>query len=308
MMNRTYECEYCNKILKTKQNLDIHYGRCKVIKENNKLQKLREEKTIRENCQTLQSENEYLKEEIQKIKNQKQEEIQRLKDEKKVLDKEIEHLQLQNTEHKQQIEHLQNQLVEIAKTPKMINTHNTTTNNTTTNNNNQRTLNVVNQLAPYDLTTEKVQEILGEHTLEGVFIEGANGIADFVVEKILYDPKTKKPKLIATDRSRGVFRYKDDEGNIHVDHKLKRTADILQKPLLEASQQVGVDILHRGEMSENIRETFANNSTLLNCNNKHKLSSQLARRLVQDPDCLEAFTESPEPFEPEYPIVNEQMS
>jgi hypothetical protein len=284
-LEQLYQCIYCNKILKTKQNLNMHYDRCKVKKVNDQREKDNQVKILQDEkdnqIQQMFDENKSLKLELQK-----------LKDEKILLCNENKQLQLQNDEHKQQIKHLQDQLVEIAKMPKTVNTHTTTNHTTTTNNNHQRTLNVTNQLATYDLTSEKVQEILGEHTLERVFIEGSNGIADFVVEKILHDPKSKKPKLVATDRSRGVFKYKDDEGNIHVDHKLKRTTDMLQKPLLEASQQVGVDILQRGEMSENLRETFTNNSSLLNCNNKHKLSSQLARRLVRDPEVSDAMTDA----------------
>jgi hypothetical protein len=124
---------------------------------------------------------------------------------------EIQTLQCQLSEQKELVKTYQNQIFEIAKQPKQI--HNNNNSNNTTHNN-QKTLNIMNQLATYDLTPERVREILDNHSLEKIFKDGPNSIADFVVEKILTDPTTQKPKLIATDRSRGVFKYKDTEGTM----------------------------------------------------------------------------------------------
>lgn len=70
-------------------------------------------------------------------------------------------------------------------------------------------------------------------------------------------------------------------GNVHIDHKLKKTTDILQKPLLQANDQVFTEIYERQdrELDNTLRNTFNENSDLLNGMNKHKLSAQLSRRL-----------------------------
>jgi hypothetical protein len=220
--------------------------------------------------------------ELQLQKEQHEKELQFQKDQ---YEKQLTEQQRQIEKLENQIQKLENQIFEIAKQPTSI--HNTTKHTT---NNNQKTLHMINQLAPYDLTTERVQEILNDynHILEKVFGNGPNGIADFIVEKILFDSETQKPKLVATDRSRGVFKYKDSEGNVHIDHKLKKTTDILQKPLLQANDQVFTEIYERQdrELDNTLRNTFNENSDLLNCINKHKLGVQLSRRLENEVEVL----------------------
>jgi hypothetical protein len=192
----------------------------------------------------------------------------------KYYEEQIEKLELQNKE-------LQNQIFEIAKQPKQQVNNNNSNNNT---HNNQKTLNILNQLAPYDLTTEMVQETLEKYALEKVFNEGPSGITEFVVEKILTDTTTNKPKLIATDRSRGVFKYKDSNGNLYVDNKLTKTTDILQRPLFKANDQVLLETLrrHNFDIDDFTRNIYNENSDLLNSVNKEKLSARLTRRLEGD--------------------------
>ena len=73
---------------------------------------------------------------------------------------------------------------------------------------------------------------------------------------------------------------------VDVDHKLKKTTDILQKPLLQATGQVFTEIYERQdrELDNTLRNTFNENSDLLNCINKHKLGAQLSRRLENEMD------------------------
>jgi hypothetical protein len=256
-------CTFCNKSFACKSNLNRHILTCKIKIESDN------QKHIQNQLHQLQQQHDI---EIESFRSQLQTQQQQH-------EIEIQNLQAQLNEQKEIIKIYQNQIFEIAKQP----TNNITHNTTKTTNNNQKTLNMINQLAPYDLTTERVQEILDNYThlLEKVFGNGPNGIADFIVEKILFDSETQKPKLVATDRSRGVFKYKDSDGNVHIDHKLKKTTDILQKPLLQANDQVFTEIYERQdrELDDLLRNTFSENSDLLNCINKHKLSAQLSRRL-----------------------------
>jgi hypothetical protein len=266
-------CEYCNANFTTNQSLKRHYSRCKEKQKQLKEQYIQNlQKQYQEQLEQQQKQyQEQLDQERERFQTQLQLLQRQLNEQKIQYEKQIEKLEFQNKE-------FHNQIFEIAKQPKQINNH---SNNNTTTHNNQKTLNIINQLAPYDLTIERVQEILDNHSLEKIFKNGPNSIADFVVEKILTDPDTQKPKLIATDRSRGVFKYKDTEGNVHVDNKLTKTTDILQRPLFRANDQVLLEIFkrHNYDIDDLTRTTFNENTELLNCINKEKLSAKLSKRL-----------------------------
>jgi hypothetical protein len=268
-------CEYCSHTFTIQRTLKQHYERCKEKKlaEQKKLYEEQLQNHRKTYLNQLEQQQEEHKTQLQKQQEQYEIKIQLLDQKINEQREQIEKLESQNLE-------FHNQIFEIAKQPKQIHNNNNS-NNTNTTHNNQKTLNIVNQLATYDLTVEMVQEILDKYTLEKVFRDGPNSIADFVVEKILTDTVTQKPKLIATDRSRGVFKYKDTEGNVHVDNKLTKTADILQKPLFKANDQVLLEIFkrHNYDIDDFTRNTFSENTELLNSINKEKLSAKLSRRL-----------------------------
>jgi hypothetical protein len=251
-------CEYCNSIFSRQSAVQRHYQTCK-------MKFLNEQKELYES--QLQKQQEQYETKIQTLQNQLQKQQEQYETKNQTLEQKI-------TEQREQIEKLETQIFEIAKQPKQqVNHHN-----------NQKTLNILNQLAPYDLTTEMVQETLQKYSLEKIFNEGPSGITEFVVEKILTDTTTNKPKLIATDRSRGVFKYKDTEGNLYVDNKLTKTADILQRPLFKANDKILLETLrrHNFDIDDFTRKIFNENSDLLNSINKEKLSARLSRRLESD--------------------------
>ena len=259
-------CDFCNKIFSTRSNLSRHISICK--KREPVIQYQTQQVQFQEYIKQLQIQNQML---IDQYESQLQKQQEQYETKNQMLEQKI-------NEQREQIEKLENQIFEIAKQPKQILNHNNTTNN------NQKTLNIINQLAPYDLTVEKVQEMLDSYALEKIFKDGPNSIADFVVEKILTDTTTNKPKLIATDRSRGVFKYKDSEGNVHIDNKLTKTTDILQRPLFQANDQILLETLrrHNFDIDDFTRRIFNENSDLLNSINKEKLSARLSRRLESE--------------------------
>jgi hypothetical protein len=252
-------CVHCDKQLSSKHALQRHQMICKSLK-----------------IQIQQTQHE---QQIQTLTQQYEQQLQKQQEEFKIkIHYQQEQYEQQIQSLKEQLTEFKSQLFEIAKQPKQQVNHNNNSNNT---NNNQKTLNILNQLAPYDLTTEMVQETLQKYALEKVFNEGPSGITDFVVEKILTDPDTQKPKLIATDRSRGVFKYKDSNGNLHIDNKLTKTTDILQRPLFQANDKILLETLrhHKFDIDDFTRKIFNENSDLLNSINKEKLSARLTRRL-----------------------------
>jgi hypothetical protein len=250
-------CDYCKHNFSTNQSLKRHETNCK-----------EKQKQIYEKKLTEQYEHQ-LKEQYEYSRQQQKQYEEQLQTQQIQYEKQIEKLELQ-------IQKLENQIFEIAKQPKQQVNNNT--------HNNQKTLNILNQLAPYDLTTEMVQETLKKYALEKVFNEGPNGITEFVVEKILTDTTTNKPKLIATDRSRGVFKYKDTEGNLYIDNKLTKTTDILQRPLFQANDKLLLETLrrHNFDIDDFTRKIFNDNADLLNSINKEKLSAKLTRRIESE--------------------------
>jgi hypothetical protein len=259
---------YCNKNFYNNANLKRHLNTCK--KRDNILLVEEYQKEIDSLKEQLRNQIDHYEKEIEWLKKQYEKDLCNER-------YQIKELQTQNKE-------LQNQIFEIAKQPKQVLNNNS--NNTT---NHQKTLSIINQLAPYDLTVEMIQETLDKHELEKIFKDGPNSIADFVVENILTDSVTRKPKLIATDRSRGVFKYKDTEGNVHIDNKLTKTTDILQKPLFKTNDQILLETLrrHNFDIDDFTRKIFSENTDLLNSINKEKLSAKLIRRL----EALSVLTE-----------------
>ena len=74
-----------------------------------------------------------------------------------------------------------------------------------------------------------------------------------------------------------------------MDNKLTKTTDILQRPLFKANDQILLDIFkrHNYDIDDLTRNTFNENTELLNCINKEKLGAKLSRR-------LESITENSE--------------
>ena len=190
-------CNFCNQIYYHKSNLNRHINSCK-----------------RKEIQSLKENHE---KEIQSLKENHEKEIQSLKENH---EKEIQSLKEQLTEFKTQI-------FEIAKQPKTTKT---------TNHNNQR-IDITNQLVVYDLTQEKVIEIVNKHFSNEVFLGGPTAIVDLVRNEIVIDPDTGNPKLIMTDKSRLNGKYLTETGEVEVDLGCEKTYNILKNPLLDANDK-----------------------------------------------------------------------
>jgi hypothetical protein len=145
----------------------------------------------------------------------------------------------QLSEQKQLTKTLQQQIFEIAKQPKV----NQITNNTTTQTNNSRNTAIINQLAPYDLTTDQITQLFYQHFNLATFHGGPEEIAKLTARVILTNPETQKPKVICTDISRKNFRYVDEEQEVQVDPGFQKTHDLIKEPLSKANIRVYTDEL-----------------------------------------------------------------
>jgi hypothetical protein len=77
-------------------------------------------------------------------------------------------------------------------------------------------LNVVNQLVPYDLSQEKIRNIVNEQFNENHLYARENGVVNFAVHNLLKD-KEGNLKMTCTDTARKLFVYKDRDGNLYKD-------------------------------------------------------------------------------------------
>lgn len=136
----------------------------------------------------------------------------------------LETIQNERDKLQEQVILLQNQIFEIAKRPT------TTTHNTT--NNNQRTVKIINHLAPYDLEDcGLVEDIAQMYFTKDTFEKGPEGIATMIRMKYMTNEVTEQPTIVCTDSSRCVFRYKDKQNKLQKDEKLKKTHSLLREPL-----------------------------------------------------------------------------
>jgi hypothetical protein len=241
------DCEFCQKTYSCLKSLRRHQASCKQRKD-------REQKEMMDQNTKLQYEIQVLQQQNQELDNQKEQ-----------YEKEIYSLTQQNDMLHQQIKQLQNQIFEIAKQPTTI----YKTNNSNNHSHNQKTLNTLNiihQLADYDLHTMNLEEQLRESFTEEVFEGGPKKIIEMATQLIFTDPETKKPKIICTDLSRKNFKYRNPEtGKLEVDPGFQKTHDIVRMPLAQANWQIYKEKLKQAECH---REKWDSNNSFIGDRNR----------------------------------------
>ena len=213
--SKKFQCNYCCKILTSKQQLTKHLNICKNIKEKEKEKNTEDVKNLKnqninfENelknknilIKLLEDKIEYQIEEKNKLKKDNlelKEEILKLKTELKTKD------EIYKDEHEC--------LKEIAKQPKH-------TSNTTNK--------IVNIQTPFDFNNiEFAKKIIDEKYNINYILDGQKGMADFAVENMLKD-ENGKFKYVCTDPSRNIFKFKDPSGEIRKDVDAKKLTNFL---------------------------------------------------------------------------------
>lgn len=166
------------------------------------------------------------------------------------------------------VQMLQSQIFEIAKQPKVMHKTEKTTNN------NQRTLNIVNQLAPYNLTKESIESSLLQHFTEETFYNGPPAIAKVVIEHVLTDADTGRRLVVCTDSSRKKIRYTLNGADLKDDVGMTKTTNLITPSLRQANVRIYNEIHTSKRMRLSTDDVYLRNSEFL------KDKSQLATNLI----------------------------
>jgi len=228
-------CEFCNRYFSQNKNLKKHYERCK-------------KKSIFQHEQQIENQKEQYEQQLETLRQQYEQQLETLRQQ---YEQQLINQREQLEQQKEKIEKLENQIFEIAKQPKQINHNNMT-------HNNQKTLNITQQLADYDLDALDIEQQLLESFTEEVFHGGPRKIIEMATQLLFTDPETQKPKIICTDLARKNFKYRNpDTGEIEVDPGFQKTHDKVRVPLARANWNIYADKLKSADC---YRDTW-------NCNN-----------------------------------------
>jgi len=221
-----YSCEYCEKILSTKNTLIRHLESCSV-----KLEKERKEKEKKK-----EDELENIINELAIVKQ----ELHNIKSEKINYEMQLENKNKQIQEQRIQIKELQNTIASIASQPKNITTHNNNRTNTTTNNR----LNIINNLVPItDDEFKKLPDMLKREYVES----GLDGYIKLATE--FY-----KDKAVCTDVSRKIVTHKDENGKVVTDPNMTKLNSRFFKAILNKNRELTYILVDEVEKKVNDRE------------------------------------------------------
>jgi uncharacterized C2H2 Zn-finger protein len=194
-----FQCSFCDKILSTKQNLTNHLSVC-FEKQERELKQLRE---LREQNNKEIFDKDKI---IIKINTQ-------LENYKEQLEKQEENYKEQLEKQEEQIKDLQEKLDKIAN--KAIDRPTTVVSNTTTNNN----LNIMSSLDFNNF--DKIKDAIENKLNVNHVVDGQKGLAKFMVDTILTDDEGNL-LYVCTDSSRNIFKYKNSNGEINKDVEAKK--------------------------------------------------------------------------------------
>jgi len=199
-----FPCKFCKKSLTTRYSLNRHLKTCS-------------DKKVISN----------VKKEVDKIKkNLNVSEVENLKSLILEKDKEIEMKELEIELKEREIERREKTIEKIL--VKAINKPTIQYNN---NCNNKYLF-----LSQFNLTPEKVSEIVERDFTREYFIEGQRGVAYFTNEKLLKNEQS--PNYICGDLSRQIFIYKNQMGLIEKDVQCKQLTKMIHKDIINKSQKL----------------------------------------------------------------------
>ena len=257
--SKDVSCEFCNKVLSTQTNLNRHLLICK-IKGKDTLQ-IDEITSLKEKVRCLQ---EQLNTE-QKIMSEKH---MVLKEENIVLKEKVKGLQEQNDK-------LSEQMFQLANKP------------TTTKQIVKKQINLINNLAPYDISERLVQQIVEKEYTEDDFRQGPGRLASFVATKIATNQDGKK-KIVCTDYARRRFKHLNGDGSDVVEdisaNHLCKTISKPMKNVISTTYDKIKEELNDEIAIDSYRTLYMSNTARLR---QPEFVSDLAKRLLNPADCLD---------------------
>lgn len=231
------ECNYCESKFLRKYNLDSHLSHCKIKK---KVEKELEESKINENFQK----------EIEDIKNKYKEQIEFYEEIiENLKESHLQEINRINEYHNQILEGLKShsqdfkRIVEIA--VKKSDVQYIQNNDNRIDNSVKKVDNkYLNILVPFNLTREKVKEVIDSKFTEEVFYHGIAGLANLVFKELF---RTGEGKYIVhcTDLSRKVFLFIDESGTPIKDYRAQRILELVGPPIVERNQEIIEEILRK---------------------------------------------------------------
>ena len=271
-------CDFCNKSLSTKSTLTRHLLTCKIKKEresgNNMVTScelcnkilLKKNKTRHLSVCNLEKNN--------NEETTLNEQYRILSEENIALKEKVKCLQEQNDRLSEQNDRLSEQMFQLANKP------------TTTNNRQivKKQINLINKLAPYDISEQMVQQIAEREYTEDDFKQGPSRLASFVASKIATNHDGKK-KIVCTDYARRRFKYlNDDNSDVIEDIGANHLCTTIVKPMKNVISTTYDKI--KEELVDEIdidvaRNIYVSNTTRLG---HPEFVSDLAKRLINPED------------------------
>ena len=230
-----FKCKFCSKILSSKQKLEIHMKKCEIIEEKDEFKceycdKILSTKQMLENHKNIC----IIKKdkEIEILKKQLESKDNKLKEQLQNKDKECkEQLQNKDKECKEQLEKQEEKYEDRIKDlqDKLENLASKAIERPTSVVSNTTTNNSLNIATSMDFDNiDHIKNLLVKYLTINHIVDGQKGIANFVRETMLTDDNGI-PKYVCTDPSRYIFKYKDTNGEIKKDVEAKKLTGSLIK-------------------------------------------------------------------------------
>ena len=214
---KSFECEYCNKILSSYKRLLSHIDICK-LKDKNDITKYKSlSESNNKKAKKYKELFDQKEKEYKELFDQKEKECKEYKELLSKKDQEINIIKEQTKEYiqdlKNQLKDTNNTIAEIAKQPKTISNNDNRIKN-------QNSFNAkVNIQQTFDINdVKKISNILEHHLTPDVLANGQKGLAEMLKKHLLQNEKGE-PIYGCTDVSRQKFEFINKHGYIESDPK-----------------------------------------------------------------------------------------
>jgi len=148
----------------------------------------------------------------------------------------------------------------------------------------KKQVNLINNLAPYDISERLVQQIAEQEYTEDDFKRGSIGLANFVANKIATNQDGKQ-KLICTDYARRRFKHLNSDGSDVVEdigaiHLCKTISKPMKQAITTTYDKIKEELIDEVDI-DIARNMMLSNTTRLS---NPEFVSDIAKRLVNPSD------------------------